>query len=315
MAENTPRELVYGPVPSRRLGRSLGVDLVPLKVCPFDCIYCQLGCTTNKTLDRAEYVPAEQVVRQVREKLAAGVRPDYITLAGSGEPTLHVRLGWIIEQIKQFTDVPVAVLTNGALLTDPQVRRDCALADLVMPSLDAGDEQRFTYVNRPHQSLTLEQVVDGLVQFRLEYTGQLWLEVFLLAGVTAIDAEARKIAALAERIKPDRIMLNTAVRPTAEAYAEAAQPQRLERLCEMFTPKAEVVADFAGPQGKPGRPAGNQEVLAMLRRRPCRIADVANGLSIDPNEAVKRLSELVEQGLVRERYGREGHYFEAVPDS
>ena len=129
MAENAPRELVYGPVPSRRLGRSLGVDLVPLKVCPFDCIYCQLGRTTNKTLDRAEYVSAEQVVSQVREKLASGVRPDYITLAGSGEPTLHSRLGWIIERIKQFTGVPVAVLTNGALLSDPQVRRDCARAD------------------------------------------------------------------------------------------------------------------------------------------------------------------------------------------
>jgi len=314
MAENTPRELVYGPVPSRRLGRSLGVDLVPLKVCPYDCIYCQLGRTTNKTLDRAEYVPAEQAVRQVREKLAAGVRPDYITLAGSGEPTLHVRLGWIVEQIKQFTDVPVAVLTNGALLSDAQVRRDCALADLVMPSLDAGDEQRFAYVNRPHQDLTLEQVVDGLVQFRLEYTGQLWLEVFLLAGVTAIDAEVRKIAALVGRIKPDRIMLNTAVRPTAEAYAEAAQPERLARLCELFSPRAEVVADFAGPQDQPGWPARNHEVLAMLRRRPCRIVDVANGLSIDPNEAVKRLSALVEEGLVRERFGREGHYFEAVPD-
>jgi len=314
MVDSTPRELVYGPVPSRRLGRSLGVDLVPLKVCPFDCIYCQLGRTTHKTLDRAEYVPAEQVVCQVREKLAAGVRPDHITLAGSGEPTLHIRLGWIIEQIKQCTDVPVAVLTNGALLRDPEVRRDCARADVVMPSLDAGDEQRFVYVNRPHRDLTLEQVVDGLVQFRREYAGQIWLEVFLLAGVTAIDAEVRKIAALVRQIEPDRIMLNTAVRPTAEVYAEAASPERLERLCELFSPKAEVVADFASPADRRVGPARSHEVLAMLRRRPCRIADVANGLSIDPNEAVKCLSALVEEGLVRERFGREGHYFEAVQE-
>jgi wyosine [tRNA(Phe)-imidazoG37] synthetase (radical SAM superfamily) len=305
---------IYGPVPSRRLGWSLGVDLVPFKTCPYDCVYCQLGRTTNKTLDRTEYVPAEQVIDQLRRRLAQCARPDYIALAGSGEPTLHSRLGWTIEQIKQITDVPVAVLTNGALFYEPAVRSDCAKADLVIPSLDAGDERHFRYVNRPHNQLTLERVVAGLEQFRREYAGQIWLEVFLLAGVTAIEAEVRKICSLVERIKPDRIHLNTVVRPPAEPYAEPVAPEQLHRLCRLFGPDAEVVAEFSRTAEQPQFTTGGEEVLALLQRRPCRAQDVAAGLSIPINDAVKRLSDLVERGLVRERTRHQSRYqyYEAV---
>lgn len=314
MATPTEQELVYGPVPSRRLGLSLGVDVVPFKTCPYDCVYCQLGRTTNKTLERAEYVPAEQLIEQLGRRLGQCARPDYITLAGSGEPTLHSRLGWIIEQIKQITDVPVAVLTNGALFYEPAVRADCAKADLVIPSLDAGDERRFRYVNRPHKQLTLERMVAGLEQFRREYAGQIWLEVFLLAGVTAMEVEVRKISSLVERIKPDRIHLNTAVRPPAEPYAEPVAPEQLQRLCQLFGPGAEVIAEFSRTAEQPQFTAGGEEVLALLRRRPCRAQDVATGLSIPLNDAIKRLSDLVERGLIRERIRRQSRYqyYEAV---
>lgn len=161
MSENLQH--VFGPVPSRRLGRSLGVDLVPFKTCTYDCIYCQVGRTTCKTMERKEWVPMDLVLDELEGKLAC--RPDYVTLSGSGEPTLHSRLGEIIEQIQAMTDVPVAVLTNGWLLWQPQVRAELALADMVLPSLDAGDPTKFNFINRPHPSLSFDRVVEGLIAF------------------------------------------------------------------------------------------------------------------------------------------------------
>lgn len=166
-----PFKHVFGPVPSRRLGRSLGVDLVPLKVCSYACIYCQLGRTTKKTVERKEWVPTARVLDELKRKLAT--RPDYITFSGSGEPTLHSALGKIIEQIKSMTKTPVAVLTNGSLLWQPEVRTELALADVVMPSLDVGDDLFFQTVNRPHPEITFEKLLSGLEQFRREFSGQI----------------------------------------------------------------------------------------------------------------------------------------------
>ncbi len=202
---------IFGPVPSRRLGRSLGVDLVPFKTCTYDCIYCQLGRTTCKTHERKEWVPMDAVLEELKQKLAT--HPDYITLSGSGEPTLCPRLGEIIERIKAMTSIPVAVLTNGSLLWLKEVRAAVALADVVMPSLDAGDDLLFQTVNRPHPEITFERLVSGLEQFRREFTGQYWLEVMLLAGHTALPAHVQKIAHWVQRIRPDRVQLNTATRP------------------------------------------------------------------------------------------------------
>ena len=169
---------VFGPVPSRRLGRSLGVDLVPLKTCSYDCIYCQLGRTTCKTIERKEWVPLDAVLNELEGKLST--RPDYITLSGSGEPTLYSRLDEVIERIKSITDIPVAVLTNGSLLWQEDVQQQLAAADLVMPSLDAGDPATFHLVNRPHEALTFEKMLSGLIAFRQHFHGRYWLEVLLL---------------------------------------------------------------------------------------------------------------------------------------
>ncbi len=191
---------LYGPVPSRRLGRSLGIDLVPFKTCTYDCIYCQLGHTTNKTLERLSYVPVKEILNELKRKLATGERPDYISIAGSGEPTLHSYIGELIGMIKNMTNIPVAVLTNGSLLYLPEVRAALMQADLVIPSLDAGDEKMFQYVNRPHPDISFDNMVNGLIAFTRDFPGQVWLEVLLISGVTSMAADVKKIATLAKKI-------------------------------------------------------------------------------------------------------------------
>ena len=234
---------VYGPVPSRRLGRSLGVDLVPFKTCSYDCVYCQLGRTTNKTLDLAEYVPVDSMLGELRDKLKEGPRPDFIGLAGSGEPTLHVRLGEIIAGVKALTDVPVAVLTNGSLLWRPEFRVSLSKADLVMPSLDVGTPSSFVRVNRPHADLSFERMVDGLVTFSHESEGKIWLEVLLLAGITDRREEVKRIAGIVDKMRIDRVQLNTVARPPAEASALTVAADDLAKLCGLFSCPCEVIAE------------------------------------------------------------------------
>ncbi|KPK51165.1 MAG: radical SAM protein [Planctomycetes bacterium SM23_25] len=287
---------IFGPVPSRRLGRSLGVDLVPFKTCTYDCIYCQLGRTTNKTAERREWVPLNEVLAELQDKLAT--KPDYITLSGSGEPTLYSRLDDLIDRIRSMTDVPVAVLTNGSLLWQKEVRRQLMDAHLVIPSLDAGHSSMFKAVNRPHESISFERMLDGLVAFRDDYYGQYWLEVFLLAGHTAIDSEIRKIADCVERIKPDRVQLNTATRPTAEDYAVMVERRQLAELAPWFEPPAEVIADYRGVHAQSDFKAGRQSVLEMIQRRPCSLEDIADGLGIHRNEVIKYVEELEASGLL-----------------
>lgn len=305
---------VFGPVPSRRLGRSLGVDLVPFKTCTYDCIYCQLGRTTLRTVERKEWVPMDAVLNELKLKLTC--KPDYITLSGSGEPTLHSRLGVIIEHIQSMSDVPVAVLTNGSLLWQPNVREELALADLVMPSLDAGDAALFEAVNRPHPDVSFEQVVSGLEQFRSEFSGAIWLEVLLLAGYTALPAHIRKISALVHRIHPERVHLNTAVRPPAEGFAAGVSRARLAELARLFRPKAEVIAEYR--QGRcPARDHGDcTAVMELLRRRPCTEMEVASGLSLRPMEAAKHLSHLEAAGkILGKKHGNYLYFHVATPPS
>ncbi|HPI92703.1 MAG TPA: radical SAM protein [Deltaproteobacteria bacterium] len=290
-----PRQ-IFGPVPSRRLGRSLGVDLVPFKTCTYNCIYCQLGRTTNLTVDRREWFPLDEIIEELKGKLVSS--PDWITLSGSGEPTLYSRLGELIARIRTITDIPVAVLTNGALLWQEEVRRELMDAHLVIPSLDAGDQAMFTAVNRPHQSIAFDLMVDGLSAFRSSYHGQYWLEVFILGGHTAMKIEVEKIAACAARAEPDRIQLNTVTRPPAEDIAVGVDLIGMEKLTTLFTPRAEVIADFRGVHDSPEFSATSDTVLDLLRRRPCTIDDIAGGLGIHLNEAVKYVEDLLGKGLV-----------------
>jgi wyosine [tRNA(Phe)-imidazoG37] synthetase (radical SAM superfamily) len=290
---------IFGPVPSRRLGRSLGVDLVPFKTCTYDCIYCQLGRTTNKTIERREWVPLDDVLAELEVKLAT--RPDYITLSGSGEPTLYSRLDELIAGIRSMTDVPVAVLTNGSLLWDEDVREQLMRADVVMPTLAAGHEAMFQAVNRPHPGISFDRMLQGLIDFCDEYGGHSWLEVFLLAGHTAIDSEVNRIIDCVRRVKPGRVQLNTATRPPVEDYAYSIAQNRLEEIAARFDPPAEVIADYHGVHAHSEFKAGRDSVLELIRRRPCSVEDIADGLGIHRNEAIKHIEELTAEGLIEPR--------------
>lgn len=307
------RASVYGPVPSRRLGSSLGVDVVPLKVCSYDCIYCQLGPTRTLSAERAAFFPVEQILADVRARMALWPPPDTITIAGSGEPTLYSELGRLIAGIKAMTETRVALLTNGGLFDRPEVRADARGADIVLPSLDAGDEKTFVEVNRPAPGSSLAGVVEGLSAFRREFDGAIWLEVMVVAGINDSPAQIRRIASLAKRIAPDRVQLNTPVRPTFEERAAPVPAERLAELCGLFTPPAEVIAEFHPAAATDElRAAESPEVLELLQRRPCTMEDVAAGLGLHPNQVVKVLSELERRGEVH-RVLREGHvYWRAV---
>jgi len=290
---------VFGPVPSRRLGRSLGIDLVPFKTCTYDCIYCQLGRTTCKTVERKEWVPLDLVVDEVQQRLDC--RPDYITLSGSGEPTLFSRIDELVDRIKQMTTVPVAVLTNGSLLGNKDVQRQLSKVDVVLPSLDAGDDAVFHLVNRPHEDISFEQVLGGLIGFRRRFTGQYWLEVFLVAAYTAFEAELAALHRCVDLIKPDRVQLNTVTRPPAESYASPIPRDRLEKIAAEFTPPAEIIADFRGNLLTVTGRADVEQILALLRRRPCSVEDIASGLSVAPPEATKHLESLSNDNLAAVR--------------
>ncbi|MDD5698158.1 MAG: radical SAM protein [Victivallaceae bacterium] len=291
-----PRSYIFGPVPSRRLGRSLGIDLVPFKTCSYDCIYCQLGRTTNKTVARREWVPLEAVLAELKEKL--DTKPDYITLGGSGEPTLYSRLDELIAAIHAVTAVPVAVLTNGSLLWQEELRAQLMGAQLIIPSLDAGDAAGFEAVNRPHPDISFERMAEGLKLLRTEFKGEYWLEVFVAGGYTGIAAQVRKIARQAAEIKPDRVQLNTVTRPPAEACAHAVSFDKLTEFARLFNPAAEVIADFRGVHSAPEFKAARENVLQMLQRRPCTIADIAGGLGIHRNEAVKHVEKLLADKVI-----------------
>jgi len=196
------KKYLFGPVASRRLGLSLGIDIVPFKICSQDCIYCELGPTTEKSIERKDYAPIEDILAELKERLAEGLSVDFITITGSGEPTLNSRLGELVEKIKKITKIPVAILTNGTLFYRQDVRADCAKADVVVPSLDAGDEGVFEKINRPHPDINIEKLILGLCSFRDEYHGQIWLEVFLVEGV---NTGVEQIAEIKEAIKRIRI--------------------------------------------------------------------------------------------------------------
>jgi wyosine [tRNA(Phe)-imidazoG37] synthetase (radical SAM superfamily) len=292
------KRYVFGPVPSRRLGRSLGVDPVPYKTCNYDCLYCQLGPTPQTTMERKEYVPAEAILAEAALRFEAGVQADVITLSGSGEPTLHSDLGRIIRGLKALNAAPVVVLTNGSLLWQEEVREALAAADTVVPSLDAGDAAMFGRINRPHADISFERMVEGLAAFRGGYSGHLWLEVFLLAGLTDTEAEAAKMAALARYIRPDRVQLNTVARPPAYAEALAVPRARMIELARLFGDGAEVIADFRGDHRVAAIRPGFEAILEMLERRPCTADDIAASLRLLPGEVEHHLARLLTEGSI-----------------
>jgi len=286
---------LFGPVPSRRLGMSLGVDLVPKKVCSLNCVYCEVGHTTKLTTERREYILYDKVTSELEHYFANNPNPDYITFSGAGEPTLNSRIGDVLHFIKQKkSDIPVAVLTNGTLLYDKNVRDGLMDADVVLPSLDAASESAFQRINRPATQLTVEKHIRGLVDFRKAFNGQIWLEVFIIPGYNDDFDNLIALKEILKDIKPDRIQLNSLDRPGTVANIQAASHEDLQIIVDYWgLPNIEIIA--SAPERKniqSYRKDAESTILSTITRRPCTIDDLVKILGLHINEINKYLDVL-----------------------
>ncbi|MCD6387060.1 MAG: radical SAM protein [Methanophagales archaeon] len=328
---------VFGPVPSRRLSRSLGVDPVPFKTCTFDCIYCQLGRTTQKTVERKEYVPCEVVVKELRDYLSNAPPFDFVTFSGSGEPTLNKALGKMISAVRELTEAQIAVLTNGSLLFDERVAEDLSGADVVLPSLDAASEEIFRRVNRPHESISLQKLVEGLKKFRKRFKGEIWVEVMLLSGENDGEEHLLALARLLREVNAEKVQLNTPVRPSPAGCAALSESE-LERALKLFLEEgvpAEIIPNVPsipnasafsttdaftakeqvrGVRGVRGVEweRKKSEVQALLSRRPCTVEEISTSLGLNASEVAKYLRILESEGKLRMRKHGERTFFAVI---
>ncbi len=309
-------QYIFGPVPSRRLGMSLGVDLVPRKVCSLNCLYCEVGATTKLTTKRMEYVPFDKVIKEMTEYLEhSAVMPDYITLSGYGEPLLNSRAGDVINFIKDnYAHLKVAVLTNGTLLSDKKVRSELLNADVVLPSFDAASDNAFTQLNRPQKNLNMEDHINGLIQFRKEFKGKMWLEAFILPGYNdnENDIEALKIAIAA--INPDRLQINTLDRPgTIEGIRPASYNELQAIKNKLAFHNTDIIAATPVKQeNKTYRKDTENAILDTIARRPCTIQDLRALLGLHLQEIHKYLEVLENKEKITTEFGERGMFYRLV---
>ncbi|TKJ29718.1 radical SAM protein [bacterium (candidate division B38) B3_B38] len=289
---------IYGPVSSRRLGLSLGVDLVPFKTCNFDCIYCQLGRTTRKTEERREWVSIEEVIEELKATLSHEHKIDCLTFSGSGEPSLNSRLGEAIREIKRLTTIPVAVLTNGSLLRSAEMREKLMESDLVVPSLDAASQRVFEKVNRPLPPLKIEEVIEGLRAFKKAYRGKLWLEIMLVKGVNDSPDELQMLKETISRIAPHKVQLNTVVRPPSEPFALPITREEMDKVKVFLGSQCEVIARFSPRESSPLEHQQERAIWESIQRRPATIKDLADGLGLHPNETLKYIKKLIDANKI-----------------
>ena len=286
---------LFGPVPSRRLGMSLGVDLVPKKVCSLDCVYCEVGKTTSLTVERKEYVKSDEIKAELTDFFKNNPNPDFITFSGYGEPTLNNKMGEILAFIKQIKpDIPVAVLTNGTLLSDKNVRESLLLADIVLPSLDTATESVFQKINRPSSYLSIKTYIKGLVEFRTEFKGKIWLEVFILPGYNDDERELGQLKNVIQKLNPDSVQLNTLDRPGTVADVRGATRAELQRVKDLWhLENVEIIA--ASPDRKKMqayRKDTESAIIETISRRPCTLEDLHQILGLHLNEINKYLDVL-----------------------
>lgn len=322
---------IFGPVNSRRLGRSLGIDLLPKKICNFDCIYCEVGATTNLTCERGEYVPTGEIIAEIEEYFSDPARMeiiDVVTVTASGEPTLHAGLGRILRFLKERTGKPVAVLINGTNLSRPDVVADLSCADVVVPSLDTVLPLSFRKLNRPAGCVDLGEMIEGLVRFSHAFSGEIWLEVLIVKGVNDSRENIDALIRVIRRMKLSRVQLNTVARPPLEKFALPASRESLQEIAariaaESGVPRVEIIAHgISGfEQGmEEGRPKIKfdylkqeeliEDILHMLQRRPCTTEDINRTLALNGPEKVEQLLEpLVKSGKIRKRLHEDKIYY------
>ena len=295
------RNHIFGPVLSRRLGLSLGIDLVPFKTCSYDCAYCECGHTTSKTVTREDFFPAEDVMAELCKVLASRPHLDSITLAGSGEPTLARSLGPVIAFVKRdYPEYFMSVLTNGSLLTRPDVREELLPADRVIPTLTTVSQHTFERIHNPHPSLKIDAIIDGMMQFRNMYQGALWLEVFVIPGLNTTADELAGLKEAVDLINPDLVQLNTLDRPAAEGWVEAASDAELERVSRALERPDTEIAGQRHPVSPAARIKTDSSDLirATLCRRPSTVEDLVRTTGLSGGEVVKILGALEWSGEV-----------------
>lgn len=308
---------LFGPVNSRRLGRSLGIDLFREKICNLNCVYCEVGPTTVPVNRRGRYSPTREILAEITEFCADPHRlaaVDVLTVTAKGEPTLHLDLGVILRHIKSLTDKPVAVLTNGTTLADDEVREALQLADIVVPSLDAVRAESFSKVDRPARGLTVEAIINGLRDFSRAYRGRLWLEILLVRDINDADADIDALLPVLTTLRLDRIQLNTVVRPPADPGARPVAEARLAEIARRLQAALAVPVDLPSPVVGFGderdaaplptadaEPAAlRQAIIQMVRRRPCTAADIDRVFHLGGAEKVEQLlASLVASGTLR----------------
>lgn len=303
--------LVYGPVLSRRLGLSLGINLVPPKTCSFNCIYCQCGRTTCLTIIRKSFFPIEQIITAVESALRK-TSADYLTLSGSGEPTLNRDIGEIITVLKKRFPIPVAVITNSSLLSRPTVREALYQADLVVPTLACADEETFRHVHRPHPKLRLKNIIRGLRIFRSQYRGNIWLEVMLLRGFNDHPDHIIRLRRIVNQLQPDRVHLNTVVRPPAEKFALPVSYDDLNQLQQLFGPGTDITLSPKEKKQKRVQGGSEQAIMAMAANRPVTLYEISSALGIPMNKLKKTLKRLTASGALRQ-YQFEDQEFFTIP--
>mgnify|MGYP006281488289 CR=1 FL=1 len=308
-------QYLFGPVPSRRLGMSLGVDLVPHKVCSLDCVYCECGPTTRLTLDRKEYILYRKVTAELDHYFANNPDPDYITFSGSGEPTLNSRIGDVLKYIKEHRPgIPVAVLTNGTLLHRESVRNELLDADVVLPSLDAATEKTFNRINRPPSQLNLQDYIEGLVTFRKGFSGQIWLEVFIIPGYNDHQKELDALKEAFERIRPDRIQLNTLDRPGTVEDLQPASHNQLQQIVNYWDlDRVEIISNpMRRKDIRAYREDTETAILETIVRRPCTAEDLASILGLHLNEVNKYLDVLEAEKKIRPVRQQRGIFYRKI---
>lgn len=304
---------LFGPVPSRRLGMSLGVDLVPKKVCSLNCVYCEVGETTKLTVDRMEYVKYDKIVAELQQFMSNKPNIDYITFSGSGEPTLNSRIGETLTYIKQnYPHVKTAILTSGALLSNPKLRAEILEAYVILPSLDAASQKVFEKINRPDPNLTIATYIEGLIDLRKEYKGQVWLEVFLLKGYNDSPEELELIRNAILKIKPNIVQLNTLDRPGTIEGLVALTKEELQEVKDLWDiPNVEIIASAALRTDVDSYNTDIEgTILATIARRPCTLGDLHQILGIHVNEINKYLGTLESNNTIKTTTLDRGVFYE-----
>lgn len=304
---------LFGPVPSRRLGMSLGIDLVPKKVCSLNCVYCEVGETSKLTVDRMEYVKIDRIIAELKNFMSSKPKIDYITFSGSGEPTLNSRIGEVLSHVKQnYPEVKTAILTSGALLANKQLRTEILEADVVLPSLDAASQSVFEKINRPNSHLTIETYIQGLIDFRNEYKGKIWLEVFLLKGYNDSQQELGLIKEAILKIKPDIVQLNTLDRPGAVKNLTPLTIGELQSVIDQWgINNAEIIAPATERENIESFDIDIEStILSTISRRPCTLDDLHQILGIHVNEINKYLGVLENKNKIKTTTLNRGVFYE-----